>query len=103
MFTLLRKIIANVRGGRCGTEALSNKAPRFLVPKARDGSTFHVGLRRKRGYVIGAKGDEVAVEGFTAALTALHAMDTPRWRRPNSVDNWGIVSGIEWVDQNEKQ
>lgn len=68
----------------------------IFVPVARDGSTFHPGLRRSGVYQIGAKGDERHFEGFEEALTALNAMPIPRWRRPNEHGNWGIVSGVAW-------
>ena len=84
-----------------GTETTPQPEFQILVPRAKDGSTFHRGLRKKRGYIIGTKGEEIVVTDFADALKALHAMDTPRWRRPNQRGNWGIVSGVEWVDQND--
>jgi len=83
------------------TDASTQPVPQTLVPRSKDGSVFHRGLRKNRGYIIGAKGEEFAIDDFLDALKALHAMDTPRWRRPNQNGNWGIVSGVEWVDQND--
>lgn len=67
-----------------------------FVPVAADGSIFHAGLQRNGKFTIGAKGEEVQHATFDAALAALQQMATPRWRRPNEVGNWGIVSGREW-------
>lgn len=68
----------------------------IFVPVAADGSIFGPELLRNGHYTVGAKGSEVQYDSFDAALTALHRMDTPRWRRPNSSGNWGIVSGRDW-------
>ncbi|MEE2878750.1 MAG: hypothetical protein VX593_07075 [Pseudomonadota bacterium] len=68
----------------------------IFVPMARDGSTFHPGLKRSDYYQIGGKGEEQQFEDFDAALAALNAMPVPRWRRPNDQGNWGIVSGVSW-------
>lgn len=67
-----------------------------FVPVASDGGTFHPGLARNGKYTVGAKGDEVQFAQFQDALSALHKMSTPRWRRPNMQGNWGIVSGKDW-------
>lgn len=68
----------------------------IFVPVAGDGSTFGPELQRNGHFTVGAKGAEVQYDSFEAALKALHRMDTPRWRRPNSAGNWGIVSGRDW-------
>ncbi|TLP42174.1 hypothetical protein FDK21_20160 [Cohaesibacter sp. CAU 1516] len=68
----------------------------IFVPVAGDGSTFGPDLLRNGHYTVGAKGAEVQYSSFDAALTALHKMETPRWRRPNTAGNWGIVSGRDW-------
>jgi hypothetical protein len=68
----------------------------IFVPVAGDGSTFGPELQRNGHFTVGAKGAEVQHGSFEAALKALHQMDTPRWRRPNSAGNWGIVSGRDW-------
>lgn len=67
-----------------------------FVPVAADGSVFHPGLARGGNFMIGAKGEEVPHPNFEDALRALQKMATPRWRRPNDVGNWGIVSGRDW-------
>ena len=68
------------------------------VPVAADGSTFGPDLVRKGHYTVGAKGAEKKYDHFEAALDALTNMEQPRWRRPNSAGNWGIVSGSAWKD-----
>ena len=70
--------------------------PRFANQPDLDGSHFHPGLKRDGRYRIGAKGAETPHESFDDALAELHRMAVPRWRRPNEVGNWGIVSGREW-------
>jgi len=67
-----------------------------LVPVASDGTWFHSGLGRASGYTIGAKGDEVVVESYMAALAQLQLMSKARWRRPNPQGNWGIVTAVDW-------
>ncbi|WP_347268601.1 3'-5' exonuclease [Paracoccus sp. (in: a-proteobacteria)] len=68
------------------------------VPYAADGTCFHPGLARRGFFTIGAKGSETRHASFEEALTLLREMETPRWRRPNSAGNWGIVSGCSWAD-----
>ncbi len=67
------------------------------MPQASDGTVFHPGLRRRNGYMIGAKGAEQVIESYDEALISLSEMHEPRWRRPNPEGNWGIVKGISWV------
>lgn len=67
------------------------------VPQASDGTVFHPGLRRRSGYMVGEKGQELTIENYDAALRALSEMDVPRWRRPNSQGNWGIVKASGWT------
>ncbi len=63
------------------------------LPKApRSGAEPRAGL----GYTIGKKGFEVKIEDYRAALDRLSKMATPQRRRPNALDNWGIVSGVSW-------
>jgi hypothetical protein len=69
--------------------------PVFL-PVARDGSVFHPGLARKQGFQVGPKGEERFIEDFGEALSELHRMDIPYWRRPNEKGKPGIVRGIKW-------
>lgn len=59
---------------------------------------FTPALRRNTGFWIGAKGAEKVVKSFEEALNSLRSMPVPRWRRPNTSGNWGIVAGIEWVE-----
>jgi hypothetical protein len=69
------------------------------VPTSKDGSRFDPKTcRRNGGYWVGAKGHEQRIEAFEDALVALAAMATPRWRRPNAVGNWGLVSGKHWEE-----
>jgi hypothetical protein len=68
-----------------------------FVPVARDGSTFHPGLKRGGGYTIGEKGTETQVADFDEALVELQCMPIPYWRRPNASENWGVVSGVRWA------
>lgn len=68
-----------------------------FVPEADDGSQFRPSMFRQKGYQIGAKGEEVYLTDYFAALDALQSMRTARWRRPNTVGNWGIVTAIHWV------
>ena len=67
-----------------------------FIPVARDGSTFHPGLRRGAAYTIGKKGEERQVDDFDEALAELQRMPVPYWRRPNASKNWGSVAGIRW-------
>lgn len=68
-----------------------------FVPVARDGTAFGPGLERAGRFPIGAKGREIQIEGFEAALSELQRMPVAYWRRPNAAGNWGIVEGIRWV------
>ncbi len=67
-----------------------------FVPVARDGSTFHPGLRRGSSYTVGKKGAEEQVADFDDALAQLQRMPVPYWRRPNSSGQWGSVAGVRW-------
>ena len=67
-----------------------------FVPVASDRTRFLPDARREQGYQIGAKGSETYVQDYYQALEALARQPTPRWRRPNEVGNWGIVSGVAW-------
>jgi len=68
-----------------------------LVPVAKCGSWFGPHLARAGRFTIGPKGEEQPYTDYHEALTALRAMTVPRWRRPNSKGNWGIVAGIRWA------
>lgn len=72
-----------------------------IVPVARDGSWFSPRLHRSAGFTIGAKGEEFVVATYPEALKQLRDMAVPRWRRPNSRGNWGIVSGAQWKRPDE--
>ena len=71
----------------------------ILVPHDGDGVPFipKYVARPTRGrtglsFTVGAKGAGAAsTQDFYEALHALAHMDVPRWRRRNSVGNWGIV------------
>lgn len=82
-------------------KAFSNQKV-VLVPIAADNSHFGPHLARNGRYTVGAKGAEVQYDDFDAALMALRKMDKPRWRRPNDVGNWGIVSGRDWIHIEKK-
>jgi len=76
----------------------SNRAPLYYVPVARDGSTFHKGLRSARGYyTVGDKKAEKKFESYEEALAYLRSVPVARWRRPNKNGIAGIVSAIDWV------
>jgi len=74
-----------------------NEMTAVRVPQASDGTVFHPSLRRRSGYMVGEKGQELTIESYDAALRALSEMDVPRWRRPNSQGNWGIVKALGWT------
>ncbi|MBO1081658.1 hypothetical protein [Roseomonas haemaphysalidis] len=57
--------------------------PQHVVRSARGGTGLSV--------TIGAKGAEQQHKDFYEALRALTKMEVARWRRRNSVGNWGIV------------
>lgn len=67
-----------------------------LVPVAKDGSWFSLGLARATGFTVGAKGSEKVFAEYHDALRELRIMDAARWRRPNSKGNWGIVTAVRW-------
>jgi hypothetical protein len=66
----------------------------FFVPVARDGSVFHPGLERNGAFAVGEPEERIA--GFHEALVKLQHMRTPKWRRPNTKGNWGLVTGVNW-------
>jgi len=77
------------------TQGLDEKT-QVLVPFAKDGSNFCGKYLRKRGYQVGAKGDEIYITDLYDALKHLKQMDKARWRRPNVNGIPGIVSVAEW-------
>jgi hypothetical protein len=73
----------------------------LFVPEASDGSLFSPngcarGSGDDRHYTIGEKGAERTVPTYEGALEELTRMVTPRWRRPNSSGNWGVVRAERW-------
>jgi len=67
------------------------------VPVSKDGSRFDPKTCcRAGGYWVGRKGRETKHASFDDAIAALAGMATPRWRRPNSAGNWGLVAGAHW-------
>lgn len=76
--------------------------PLFL-PVARDGSIFHPGLKRTKGFQIGPKGNEEYRETFKDALSELQRMQIPYWRRPNQEGIYGIVRGTGWERYDQKK
>lgn len=97
-----RETVASIRAGtviasrRSGD--LASKKEMIRVPVASDGSIFSPNLARNGRFTVGAKGAEEKHDSFEAALFALANMEKPRWRRPNSAGNWGIVCGHDWTD-----
>jgi hypothetical protein len=70
-----------------------------LVPVAADGTFFHPGLKRRRGYQIGSKENEYYVSTYEDALERLKTMaPKPYWRRPNLKGIPGIVAGVAWKE-----
>jgi hypothetical protein len=74
-----------------------------FVPVARDGTVFSPNLMRNNGFTIGEKGDEKKVADFEEALSVLHKMPIPYWRRKNKNGSWGIVRGVGWKRINIKE
>lgn len=80
--------------------AMTAADAKFLrIPIASDGSKFLPETRRLRGYQVGEKGSEKWVDDYWEALRLLNTMSPPRWRRPNTQGNWGIVKGLSWTTQ----
>ncbi len=80
-----------------------NKA-HVSVPVAKDGSFFSPGLKRKKGFAIGKKGEERYYDSFTEALSALEKMPSPYWRRPSQTTGVpGIVRGVRWESKSRKE
>ncbi|GGD19474.1 hypothetical protein [Sinisalibacter lacisalsi] len=69
-----------------------------IVPRAKDGSIFHPGLKTENGFRIGPKGNELTVETFDEALAELRDMEVAFWRRPSATSGKpGIVREEDWV------
>lgn len=72
------------------------------IPVAKDGTAFDPEFcLRSDHYVVGKKGQEKKYTSYEDALHFLNAMQTPKWRRPNTNGNWGIVSGVSWRSRND--
>lgn len=68
------------------------------VPQAKDGTQFTPSMCNNKGiYTVGEKGDEKKYRSYEEALAYLKSMPKAKWRRPNPVGNWGIVSAVAWV------
>jgi hypothetical protein len=75
-----------------------------LVPMAADGTFFHPGLKRRRGYQIGSKENEYYISTYEDALERLKTMEPkPYWRRPNVKGIPGIVAGVAWKEVPQKE
>jgi hypothetical protein len=67
------------------------------VPVSKDGSRFDPrACCRDGGFWVGEKGNEQKIMTFADALRALRATKVPRWRRPNTKNHWGLVTGVRW-------
>ena len=53
---------------------------------------FLPACRNKKGYTVGPKGNEETFVNYWAALGRLLELRPPRFRRPNSQGNFGIVT-----------
>lgn len=72
-----------------------------FIPEAADGTVFGPlscgrGSNGSNRYTVGEKGNEQIFDSYDEALAALISMITPRWRRPNSNGNFGIVRAERW-------
>jgi hypothetical protein len=94
------RILHSRRYNCCSPTILSHQKAfnmTIFVPISKDGSRFDPKTcRRDGGYRVGEKGDEQKFASFDDALAALAKMAKPRWRRPNAVGNWGLVTGTRW-------
>ncbi len=77
---------------------MTQKSSAILVPFAADGSCFNSTLRYPEtgAYTVGENGKEITFDSFDAALEHIMMMYTPRWRRPNALGEWEIVSAVRW-------
>src|SRR5690606_29779709 len=79
------------------TAAITRRNELADIPFAKDGSWFGPHLKAaNRRFVVGEKDDPRYFDDFTEALAYLRTMRIAKWRRPNSVGNWGLVSAVEW-------
>jgi hypothetical protein len=67
----------------------------FWVPFASDKTEFHPSTCQRAGnYTVGPKDSERTFTDYRQALDCLARMrPAPYWRRPNTVGNWGTVTG----------
>lgn len=72
---------------------MTNEFVRVPFYIERDGTkTFFLpSCRAKSGYKVGPKGSEEAFADYWLALERVGSMQPPRFRRPNSEGNFGIV------------
>lgn len=96
----IERLPSAVRMRATGTRQLPGET---LVPVARDGTWFHPGLIKAGEFTIGEKGAEQRVPDYYEALRLLASMSPARWRRPNGMGNWGIVSGVRWLRASDLQ
>ena len=64
----------------------------FYVEKDGSKTFFLPKCRAKSGFKIGPKGSEESFVNYWEALFRLSSMQPPRFRRPNSEGNYGIVT-----------
>lgn len=57
---------------------------------------------RAGNFRIGPKRAEELHLTFESALIRLRQMPRPQSRRPNERGNWGIVTGIRWVETEQE-
>ena len=89
------KSLDNDRHLECVSEKSFSR--KFHVPVARDGTHFCQRTCRRSGhYIVGDKGNERTFSDYRSALAYLEKMPVAKWRRPNQVGNWGIVSAVRW-------
>ena len=63
----------------------------FYVERDGKKAFFLPSCRAKNGYKVGPKGSEEAFTDYWLALERVRLMQPPRFRRPNSKGNFGIV------------
>lgn len=70
----------------------------ILVPFAFDGTCFNPSLRCPISgkYTVGESGKEFTFDDFNVALEHIMMMYKARWRRPNEMGEWEIVSVEKW-------
>lgn len=106
--SIWREYLAAAEGGAPGHTESAEKEPQpeefdefAFVPEASDGSVFGPascgrGPAGAKRYTIGATGREEMFDDYDDALAALSRMKVARWRRPNRVGNFGIVTASRW-------